>query len=194
MERDSDLEAFLRTFRAEGEKELKDIKEKAEEEIADIIALKRLEVESQVRKIREENEEKALKYKKKLELKLHQEILKKIEIMQEELLSKVIKKIEHRLDKLKSSPHYSQVIDFLLDELVQEMGPGAVFYVPQSEAKRLSDSGLCVLPFDFKGPWGGCRAVDEESKAVLENTFHVRLERLLPDIAREIAGLGTWEL
>ncbi len=189
MKRGSDLDAFLLSFRTEGERELDRIKQEVEEQIADLIALRRREIETQIKEIREEHQEKISSHKKNLELKLRGEIQRKIDEMQENLLARAKSDIEKKLDEVRSSSLYGEIINSFFNELVQDMGQNATFYVPRSELARFSSTGLNVIPCDFEDNWGGCTAIDSQGGVVLENTFECRLDRLFPDVAREITKL-----
>lgn len=188
MNSDSDLEAFILSLRTEGEEELDRIKSQVEDDIADMIALRREEVEQKVRDIVKEQTLALYREKTSLELKYRAEILNAVEKLQLDLCHKVRSMIEKKLDLLISSDLYEKAMDSLVKEAVSRAGSDVVISVPERDLDRFSQKGYNVKEGSFNR-WGGCLAVDQRGGAIFENTFEGRLGKLFPEIVRELAIL-----
>lgn len=186
MKRGSDLEAFIRALKVEDEEELGRIKSQVEEDIADMIALRRKEVEERAREIIEEQSLAISQKRTSLELKYRAEILEALEAVQIEVCDKVRFRIEEKLDQLVSSDLYGKAIETLVKEIVPSPDSNVTVFAPPSEVDALSHKGYNVKDGSFER-WGGCLVVDRRGGAVFENTFSGRLERLFPEVARTLA-------
>lgn len=183
MKRGSDLEAFIRALKVEDEEELGRIRSQVEEDIADMIALRRKEVEERVKEIVEEQSLILSQKRISLELKYRAEMLEALEAVQIEVCDRVRSRIEEKLDQMCSSDLYGKAIENLVKEVVSVPDSDVIVFAPSSEMDRLSQMGYNVEDGSFDG-WGGCWLVDRRGGAVFENTFKGRLERLFPEVAR----------
>ncbi|SMG09638.1 V-type ATP synthase subunit E [Dethiosulfovibrio salsuginis] len=186
MEKSSDLEAFILSLRTEGEEELRKLKVQVEDQIADMIALRRNEVELEIGNILEQHSRILAKEEAFLVSKHRGKILEAIEGLQLELCDRVRSMIESKLDSLLASDSYKDSLERLLSEVVQKAGASSTVVVPPSQVESLSSKGYKVQGGTLDR-WGGCIAIDEEGGAIFENTYRGRLERLFPEIVRELA-------
>nr|WP_321503612.1 V-type ATP synthase subunit E [uncultured Dethiosulfovibrio sp.] len=186
MEKGSDLEAFILSLKTEGEDELRKLKVQVEDQIADMIALRRNEVEVEIRGILEEHSRILRKEEHFLRSKYRGSILGEIEGLQLELCDRVRSMIESKLDSLLDSDSYRDSLERLISEVVQKTGSSSTIVVPPSETESLSSKGYNVKEGSLDR-WGGCIVIDEEGGAIFENTYRGRLERLFPEIVRELA-------
>lgn len=187
MKRGSDLEAFIRALKIEDEEELGRIKSQVEEDIADMIALRRKEVEQRINEIIEGQSLTLSQKRTSLELKYRAELLDALEAVQLEVCERVRSLIEKKLDHLfSSSDLYSKAIEGLIKEVAPSPDSDVEILVPPREVEGLSRMGYNVEEGSFE-KWGGCLILDRRGGAIFENTFRGRLERLFPEIARVLA-------
>ncbi len=189
MAKDSDLEGFLKALRAEGEEELARARAQLEEEIADMIADRRRAVEVQIGRFRERHAREVADLRCMVDLRLRGAIQKDLDRLRSDFLSKVRLALEQAImERLSSREARLRGLRILADEALSVLGPDAILAVPEDLAEVMAQEGYKVTPVS-EDPWGGCVATADEGGTVLENTLRVRLEKIFPEVARELAAL-----
>ncbi len=189
MAKDSDLEGFLKALRAEGEEELARARAQLEEEIADMIADRRRAVEVQIGRLREKHAREVADLRCMVDLRLRGAIQKDLDRLRSDFLSKVRLALEQAImERLSSREARLRGLRILADEALSVLGPDAILAVPEDLAEVMAQEGYKVTPVS-EDPWGGCVATVDEGGIVLENTLRVRLEKIFPEVVRELAVL-----
>jgi len=125
--------------------------------------------------------------------------LKQLSVARDGLIDAAFQQAAERLERLRGSPLYRDVLRRLLEEAASQLGPGRVVVKVDPADTRLAEElveslGLDAVVEPTLHCAGGLEASDAEGRIVVRNTFESRLQRarevLRPELTAAVeAGL-----
>ena len=125
--------------------------------------------------------------------------LKQLSVARDDLIDAAFQQAAKRLERLRGSPLYREVLRRLLEETASQLGPGRVVVKVDPADARLAEElveslGLDAVVEPTLHCSGGLEASDAEGRIVVRNTFESRLQRarevLRPELTAAVeAGL-----
>ncbi|MDR1621193.1 MAG: hypothetical protein LBS00_02335 [Synergistaceae bacterium] len=196
--RADDLAGFKEALLAQHRERCLVLKRSVDEDLADIITARRLEVERIVHglcRAREKRFGEGLKAnRRRAEL---QRKMFKIEL-QDGFLEHLEENVRARLEAFRRSPRYGETMESLVAETRENFPFPSIVWVEKGDAVFLkpcepSGPGESVLEVreGLKDVWGGLLLEEKESGRLLDNTFRTRWRRLRPFFIAELGEIFT---
>lgn len=182
-ERPQDLSGFREALTAQYRERQRTLKRAMDDELADVIAARRLEVEGIVHRLRRSSEDLLREGQAADRRYLESRVRSCRAAMQNSFLVHLEKAILARVDALRLSGEYEDVMNLLASEARERMGGPSVALVEKGDAVFLKALGdIREVREELEGVWGGLMLIgtEEQGKRVVDNTFRTRWSRLCP--------------
>lgn len=186
------LESFKRALQDEYGRKLENLKEGFEHDFSALIAARRIEVETQVQRIREKQ---ALDFKADLETARQaafRELRTRVLISIGEITDRLEESVREEIASLRADPErYGPILNDLAREALEALGEErVVLRVGPGEGLLLEgDSRLVRIEEVADIPMGGVVAMDADSgKHLVDNSLRTRWERLKPMMVETLSG------
>ena len=185
-----DLSKFEAVLWAQHEERCSALKRSVDEDLADIIMARRLDVEKRVhdsrRSCKKRYEEGVAANRRRIELRK-----KDLEAdLRKALLKRMEEALKLRFEEFRLSPAYGQVMQYLFSEAREKFPLPSVLLLEKGDAVFLEAEGTIEgraeeIREDLKDVWGGLVLVEARKTRgrVFDNTFRARWNRLLPFFA-----------
>jgi vacuolar-type H+-ATPase subunit E/Vma4 len=158
------------------------LKRSVDEDLADMITARRLEVERIVHNLGRSREKRLAEGLKANRRRV--ELQKKtftIEL-QDTLLGRLEEKVHARLEAFRRSPQYGDTMKALAAEAREALPSPSILWVEKGDSVFLNPEGnVLEVREELKDMWGGLVLTEKEGKGkVVDNTFRTRWHRLRP--------------
>ncbi|MDR1049002.1 MAG: hypothetical protein LBL51_04535 [Synergistaceae bacterium] len=188
MKLEGKLEGFEKALRRQHEERCLALKRAVDEDLADIIAARRLEVENIVHSLRRVHGERLGEGLK--ENRRRAELRKKAYLseLEKAFLEALEDALRSRVEVFRRSPRYGDAMKRLALEAAEAFPFPAIALVESGDAACLAAAacgGIVEIRESLRGKWGGLVLVEagRERGRFLDNTLRTRWERLRPVFA-----------
>ncbi|MDR3231283.1 MAG: hypothetical protein LBT65_07575 [Synergistaceae bacterium] len=182
-----DLSGFREALAVQRMERTLALKRAVDEEIADIITARRLEVEGVVHRLRRASAAE-LNAGLSASRRYGERRMRSCRIeLRNAFFERMEDRIAERLRELRSSRGYGQIMAALAKEAAENLSPPFVALVERGDAVFLrSDGDIREVREDLENVWGGLVLTEAEGRGLVDNTFRTRWKRLRPSLAGEL--------
>jgi vacuolar-type H+-ATPase subunit E/Vma4 len=187
-----DLAGFKKALLAQHKERCLVLKRSVDEDLADMITARRIEVERIVytlRRSREKRFDEGSRANRR-----HVELQKKafkIEL-QDRLFGHLEKKVHADLAALRRSPRYEGVMRALITEALEILPFPSIVWVEKGDSVFLEPGGnVSEIREGLEDVWGGLLVEAKEGGRLVDNTFRTRWERLRPFFITELGNAAA---
>jgi vacuolar-type H+-ATPase subunit E/Vma4 len=175
-----DLNGFEEALLAQHRERCLVLKRSVDEDLADIITMRRLEVERIVHNLRcsrkKRFDEGVKANRRRVELQK-----KTFKIgLQDRLFERLEEKVRVRLEIFRRSSRYGDVMKALIAEVEGFFSSPSIVWVEEGDSVFLRSGGVLEVREGLKDVWGGLLIEEKESGRLVDNTFRTRWRRLRP--------------
>jgi vacuolar-type H+-ATPase subunit E/Vma4 len=178
----NDLAGFEEALLEQHKKRCLVLKRSVDEDLADMITARRLEVERIVHNLGRSSEKRLSEGQKALRRRA--ELQKKAFMieLQDTLLGRLEEKVRARLEAFRRSPRYGDAMNALAAEARKALPSPSVLWVEKGDSVFLKPEGnVLEVREELKDAWGGLVLAEKKEKGkVVDNTFRTRWRRLCP--------------
>jgi vacuolar-type H+-ATPase subunit E/Vma4 len=175
-----DLAGFKRALLDQHKERCLVLKRSVDEDLADMITARRLEVEGIVhnlRRSREKRLDEGLKAnRRRVEL---QKKAFKIEL-QDNFFQRLDEEVRARVEAFRRSPPYGDAMRALAAEAEEYLSLPSILWVEKGDSVFLKPGSALEVREGLKDVWGGLLIEEKESGRLIDNTFRTRWRRLRP--------------
>jgi len=187
------LEAFKEALREEYSCRYREEAKKIESRLGDAIAQRRLEVESEISRIRLLQEEALLLRKEEIRSKLLYDLTEYLYSLGQQLAEEVREAIRSKIASLKEENALVAVERQLFEEALEVFEGGSVTLSCSPDFPEEIRNHPRVAKFVFfegsEDPWGGCMLMDEATETlVVDNRLSTRWNKVRSRLAKEIGN------
>ena len=181
-----DISGFREALLEQAENRVLILKREADEEIAEMVASRRMEAEQAVHRLRVSQQNRLKEGLRSNRRRAEEDMM----LIRAGILRHLAEALEERvgalLRDLRRSESYKDVMAVLMDEVKASLGPSTVILVEEGDAAALKFlRNVKDVREELRDTWGGFVLLDERTSRVIDNTFHARWKRLLPVLMRE---------
>lgn len=190
----SEFLEFERALEAEHRERLRGEEMQLDEELGEIVSVRRIEVEKEVTFRRETQQKKARDLRESLKMELLRDLRQRLALEVQEILSSLEIQVFDELQAFRGSREYEETLCLLAREGLSVVGDRALILVPTGEKKALIRAlGEGVLVRETEDlPDGGCLVIRHpEGDHLVDNSLRTRWERLIRELSKEISHRVT---
>ncbi|NLL37582.1 MAG: hypothetical protein GX256_08705 [Fretibacterium sp.] len=165
-------------------------KREVDEELADRISERRIQVERTLRDLRLADERHRTEGLRSNRHRAEASFAEAREQLRARLFEELERRLLLRLQRLRSSGEYALVLQALIQEVTPSLEGELVMYAEKEDVERLKKENSSLaerLSGTLNDVWGGVLIVDQATGRVLDNTFHSRWKRLEPDMMSHLS-------
>ncbi len=184
---------FKKELEAEIEARFREEEERLDEELAEAVALRRIEVEREIARRRASHLRKARDLTESLRLELLRDLRRRLAQNVQDLAVLLEKELFKELESMKGTPRYERALNRFVREGLERVGDQALVQVVPGEGQWVDVMGNGVVVEEtLESSEGGCRVIRwPEGDHVIDNSLRSRWGHLVREVTKEISHRVT---
>jgi vacuolar-type H+-ATPase subunit E/Vma4 len=185
----SEFLAFKRALEAEYREKLRGEEAHLDEELGEIVALRRVEVEKEISRRREDQKKRARELQESLKMQLLRDLRQQLAHEVQRMVSSLEVQVFDSLQDLRRSPRYEEALCRFAREGCAMVGDKVLIMVAPGEGDALRILGESVFVEETTDlSEGGCMVIRHpEGDHIVDNSLRSRWEHLVREVSKEIS-------